>query len=346
MIQTGDGDSSSELRLLRDMLRIRRFEEQCIRLTDEIPASFHVSIGQEAAAVGACSVLTKDDYVFTTHRNHAHILAKGGDPSRLLAEITARVDGYCGGRSGSFHAVAPEVGIIHTSAIVGGCLPVAAGASFSAKLQHSQRATVVFFGDGAMEEGVFYETLNLAQLWALPIIFFLENNGRAPFNPVSVTRSTAATDASIGHSARELVDVARAFQMPTLVLDGKDVMGVARAMRNLVARLRLGEGPFFVESRTPRWPGNEFAIPRLIGGATDVAWTWQPEDAPADIRDWLRACDPVLMFCRQLLLVEKLNRQSLLDLDSEVHEEMVSAAQFALVSPSPSPEAALDHTYA
>src|SRR5919198_6379137 len=170
--------------LLGVMLRMRRLEERVIRLAEEhkglIRGHFHVYIGQEAAGAAACAALRRDDVIFTTHRNHGHVVAKGGDLGRTLAEIIGRLDGYCKGRAGTFHVAAPELGILHTSAVVGGCLPLAAGAAYGAKLQGLDRASVVFFGDGAMEEGAFYEALNLARLWDLPVIFFMENNAVQP----------------------------------------------------------------------------------------------------------------------------------------------------------------------
>src|SRR5579862_2939514 len=172
------------LDLLRTMLRMRRLEEQVLHFAEDhqglIRGHFHVYIGQEAAGAATCAALRQDDYVYTTHRNHAHVLAKGGDPGRTLAEIIGRADGFCKGRAGTFHVADPTIGVLHTSAIVGGCLPVAAGAAFSAKLRGSGQATVVFFGDGAMEEGVFYETMNISQLWQLPVIFYMENNAVQP----------------------------------------------------------------------------------------------------------------------------------------------------------------------
>ena len=160
--------SDQAVNLLGMMLRMRRLEEHVIHFAEDhkglIRGHFHVYIGQEAAGAAACATLRKEDYVYTTHRNHAHVAAKGGDLGRILAEIIGRVDGYCKGRAGTFHVAAPDLGILHTSAIVAGCLPLAAGTAYASKIQKNGRATIVFFGDGAMEEGGFYETMNIAQL--------------------------------------------------------------------------------------------------------------------------------------------------------------------------------------
>lgn len=335
---------ADDLALLRAMLRIRRLEEQVIHLADErdglIRAHYHVYVGQEAAGVGACAALRRDDLVFTTHRNHGHVLAKGADPGRVLAEILGRSAGYSQGRAGTFHVAAPELGVLHTSAIVGGCLPLAAGAAYGTKLQQSDRVTLVFFGDGTMEEGVFYETLNLAQLWRLPLLFYMENNSVSPEERPGRGSPTST------HSAAALSDVPRAFGVATTVVDGTDVALVHRTVAELVARTRAGEGPFFVESRTTRWPGNYGSLPKLVGGDTDIAWTWDPGSAPETVRQWHERSDPVLLHARRLLGAGAVDRAGLVALDTEVRAEIRAAVRFALLSPPLPPDAALEHAYA
>ena len=332
------------LDLLRGMLRIRRLEEQVVHFkhdhADLIPGHVHVYIGQEAAGVGACAPLATADYVFTTHRNHGHVLAKGGDPGRILAEIIGRADGYAHGRGGTFHVAAPEIGVLHTSAIVAGCLPLAAGAAYGAKTLASGAATIVFFGDGAMEEGGFYEALNIAQLWQLPVLFFMENNSVSPSERPGRGSPTSE------HSATSLSDIPRAFSVDTTVIDGTDVEAVRAAVGPLVERMRRGEGPFFLESRTTRWPGNYGSHPQLVGGETDLAWAWQPDSAPEGIRAWARESDPVLLYARHLLESDAATRAALLDLDRAIRDEMEAAARFALASPDPAPESALQFAYA
>jgi TPP-dependent pyruvate/acetoin dehydrogenase alpha subunit len=330
--------------LLRMMLRMRRVEEQVLHFAEEheglLRGHFHVYIGQEATGAAACAALRRDDYVFTTHRNHGHVVAKGADPGRVLAEIIGRETGYCKGRGGTFHVAAPDLGILHTSAIVGGCLPLAAGAAYGTQLQGGDRATLVFFGDGAMEEGAFYETMNIAQLWKLPVIFLMENNSVTPRERPG--RGSSTSD----HSARALSDIPRAFDMATWTVDGTSVDAVYGTVSDLVARVRSGEGPFFVEARTSRWPGNYGSFPKHVAGDTDIAWTWAPETAPEVVRQWEQRSDPVLLYARQLLDEGTLTRETLIALDREAQEEAIQAAQFALDSPLPSPEAALDHAYA
>ncbi len=329
--------------LLRGMLRIRRLEQKLIHLAEDktlIRAHYHLYVGQEAAGVGVCSSLRRDDLVFTTHRNHGHVIAKGGDPFRVIAEIIGRSGGYLGGRGGTFHVAAPEIGIPHTSAIVGGSLPLAAGTAWAAKLGRSDRVTVVFFGDGVMEEGVFYETLNLAQLWRLPILFYMENNSVSPEERPGRGSPTSS------HAAKALSDIPRAFGIETTVLDGTRVEQVAEASRDLVERLRKGEGPFFVESRTTRWPGNYGSFPRLAGGDTDIAWAWDREAPDEEVRSWHAQSDPILLWARECERTGALTRDAIVAIDREVREEIEKAAAEALASPPADGQAALEHVYA
>ena len=330
--------------LLRTMLRMRRLEEQVLHFGADheglLRGHYHVYIGQEAAGAAACAHLRPDDYVFTTHRNHGHVVAKGGDLGRVLAEIIGRADGYCKGRAGTFHVAAPDLGILHTSGIVGGCLPLAAGAAYGAKLQGLDRVSVVFFGDGAMEEGAFYEALNLARLWDLPVDLLHGEQRRAArrAHRPRLAHLRAQREGALGYPAR----LRRTHDM----LDGTSVDAVYEAMSDLVGRARRGEGPFFVESRTSRWPGNYGSFPQLVGGDTDIAWTWAPEAAPEAVRRWEQESDPVLLYARQLLAAGTLTREALVALDGAVREEVAAAAAFALNSPLPAPEAALEHAFA
>jgi acetoin:2,6-dichlorophenolindophenol oxidoreductase subunit alpha len=329
--------------LLRSMLRQRRLEEQVIAFAEapesEIRGHFHVYVGQEATAAGLCANLGAEDYLFTTHRNHAHVLAKGGDPGKILAEILGRSGGYCQGRAGTFHVAAPEVGVLHTSAIVGGCLPLAAGAAYANQINTARRASVACFGDGAMEEGVFYETLNIAQLWKLPVLFLMENNSVSPEERPGRGSPTSE------HSAKALSDVPKALSLDTRVVDGTDVELVQRTVAEIIPRLRQGEGPFFLESRTSRWPGSYGNVPRLLGGACELTWAWEPDAAPEPVRAWVKQSDPVLLYA-QRLLERGLSRDQLMAVDDEVRREITSATDWALASPPVEPAQALEHVYA
>lgn len=327
-----------QLGMLRKMLMIRRAEEHVIRFNEDyeglIRGHFHVYIGQEATGVSVCAALTRDDYVFSTHRNHGHVIAKGGDPGKVLAEIIGRETGYCRGRAGTFHVAAPEIKIIHTSAIVGGCLALAAGSALASQLQENKLVSVVFFGDGAMEEGVFYEALNIAKLWQLPLIFLMENNYRR------------AGRSGSSHSAKDLSNVPRALDVETTVVNGADVGQIYKTTTELVRRTRAGEGPFFVEAQTHPWPGNDSTYPKLVAGKTDIKWAWDTSSVPDTFRSWYDDGDPVLIFARELVRSGGVNRAEIERVDDEIRREADDAARFALESPLPEPKAALNFAYA
>jgi len=322
----------------RTMLRIRRLEEAVVRLVEDparpIRGHAHVSIGQEATAVGACATLEPGDYLFTTHRNHGHVLARGGEPGRILAEILGREAGYSHGRAGGFHVAAPELGILHTSAIVGGSVALAAGAAFAAQRLETSRVALVFFGDGAMEEGVFSETLNIAQLWRLPVVLLMENNS------VSAGERSGRGSPTSAHSASALTDVPRAYGMRTERVDGTDLEQVRTVTRDAVRLARSDGGPVFVEARTSRWPGNFGSSPTLVHGPTEVAWAWTPSAAPEPLRRWVASSDPVLRLARRLLETGTAAREALLSIDREVRAEIDSAVRAALASPEPDAELA------
>jgi len=327
-----------QLDILRKMLMIRRAEEHVIRFNEDyeglIRGHFHVYIGQEATGVSVCEALQRDDYVFSTHRNHGHVIAKGGDPGKVLAEIIGRATGYCSGRAGTFHVAAPELKIIHTSAIVGGCLALAAGTAFASQVQETRAVSVVFFGDGAMEEGVFYESLNIAKLWQLPLIFLMENNYRR------------AGHSGSSHSAKELSNVPRALNVETTVVDGADVGAMYKTTTELVRRIRAGEGPFFVEVQTHPWPGNDTTYPKLVAGTTDIKWAWDASPVPENVRSWYADGDPVFIYARDLVKSGGVSRAEIERIDDEVCQQADKAAQFAVESPLPDPKSALNFAYA
>ena len=329
--------------LLQRMLLIRRAEEQVIHFAtdrkDLIRGHYHVYIGQEATGVGASAALRSDDYVFTTHRNHGHVLARGGEPGPVLAEIIGRSGGYNGGRGGTFHVIAPHLGILHTSAIVGGCLPLAAGAGFSIKKRGTDQVSVPMFGDGQMEEGAFYEAINLASLWKLPVVFLCENNSVPP------EARSAGDVPSSSLAAKQLTDIPAALGVPTTIVDGADVRAVRTMMANEVERCRRGEGPRFVEARISRWPGNMAGFPHLTRDY-DLAWAFSPESAPAELQDWLRRSDPVALFLRALTSEGSLSKAEVEAIDKEASVAAEQAAKFALDSPPPKPEAAFEHIFA
>src|SRR5580658_2548114 len=233
-----------QLEIYRRMLRIRRFEEQGTRLfsAGKIPGAYHASIGQEATIVGACMALRHDDLMTGTHRSHGHPIGKGADLKGLMAELMGKETGICKGRGGSMHLADNSVGIIGESAIVGGGIPLATGCGLSAKVLGTDRVTLCFFGDGAVNQGTFHESLNMASLWKLPVIYLCENNGYA------ITTSVAQS-----HGQPSIARRADGYGMPGVTVDGQDVVAVHSATEEAVARARSGHGPTLIEAKTYRF---------------------------------------------------------------------------------------------
>jgi len=230
------------------MLKIRKFEERIAQLItppSEIVCPCHLYIGQEAIAAGVCAALSKDDYVFSTHRSHGHYIAKGGDIKTLMAEMYGKATGCSKGRGGSMHLASPDIGLPGSSAIVAGIIPLAAGAALAHSMQKKDRVSVAFFGDGAANEGVFYESLNFAALKKLPVIFVCENNLYSTHMPVSAC--LADTD---------ICKKAEALGVPAIQVDGNDVVQVFNAARKVIENGRRGGGPGFLECMTYRWRGH------------------------------------------------------------------------------------------
>jgi pyruvate dehydrogenase E1 component alpha subunit len=240
-------DESVLTRLYRTMALIRIFETKAGQLyaAGQIIGGLHLSIGQEAVAVGVCDVLRTDDRITSTHRGLGHCLAKGAQPRRVMAELFGRAAGCCGGRSGSMHIVAPEVGVLGANAIVGAGMGLAIGSGFSAKYRATDTVTVTFFGEGAVGEGMFHESMNIAALWKLPVVFVCENNGYAEMSDISLHLSN-----------HDVAEYARAYGIPALTIDGNDVVTVREAAEGAVSRARAGDGPTLIECKTYRWHGH------------------------------------------------------------------------------------------
>lgn len=323
------------LTLCRSMLLIRYFEESLIGMHAQghFRGHYHVYIGQEATGVGAISCLDPGDYVFTTHRNHGHLLARGADPGRLFAEILGRSDGYNKGKGGTFHVAVAALGIPHTSAVVAGMIPLATGAAFAAKRRGSGQLSMCFFGDGALEEGAAAESFNLASLWKLPIVYLCENNGKYGREKSSglLQSSTLAV--------YPLTHLPKAYAIPALQVDGSDVNAVRRAVLAAVQRTRAGEGPQFIEAQTVRWPGNEGRWP-AIPIATDVSLAWESAAIPDDAKQWYQEKDPVLRLVRQLIENHEASRQAIIAMAADVKSLVSNGIDFALSSPFPQPESA------
>jgi TPP-dependent pyruvate/acetoin dehydrogenase alpha subunit len=327
------GPSPDEaLRLYETMVLIRRTEE---RLRDDsaagkLPGAVHLYIGEEAVAAGVCAHLTDRDYATSTHRGHGHFLAKGGDVRAMMAEVWARRDGICRGMGGSMHVADVSKGILGANGIVGAGLSIATGAAFGARLDGNDpdkqgRVAVCFFGDGASNQGSLMETLNIASLWQLPLIFVCEHNGYSEFSPASQVTSG------------RIADRARAFSVPVAEVDGNDVTEVWRAAGAAVARARVGGGPSFIEARTYRIQGH-FEAERFVLGSGSYR-----DDH--EIQKW-RDADPVSR-ARSVLIKTGTTDEAALDrIEDAVAARVAEAAAFAAAGELADPELALTLMFA
>ena len=325
----------------RRMFIIRHFEESLVPLHDKgvFEGHYHLYIGQEATGVPALSCLRADDYLFTTHRNHGHLLARGADPKKLCAEILGRSGGYNKGKGGSFHTVVPSLGFLHTSAVVAGIIPLATGTAYAAKALKNGRITVCLFGDGALEEGAASEALNLASLWKLPVLFLCENNGK-----YGSGRATGATQSS-SMAAYPLTDLPKAYKVPAQQIDGLDSGTVHATISQAVEKIRRGEGPQFIEAQTVRWPGSETNWPVVLQN-TDASLAWDVSGVTEKVRDWYRSCDPLLIFIRELVDAKQATKEEIAGIEKKVKAEIAEAVDFAVASPYPKPEEAAREYFA
>ena len=300
------------LEMHRRMLVIRGFEERVAALyrDGEVPGFVHLSVGQEASAVGACWPLGPADVITSTHRGHGHCLAKGLDPLGMFAELMGREQGTNRGRGGSMHIADPNIGIFGANGIVGAGLPIAVGAATAAQLRADSSIAVAFFGDGAVAQGAFHEAVNLAAVWQLPVVFFCENNGYAEFSP-----------ASAQHAA-PLQRRAGGYGVDYVAVDGNDVVATASAMQDLVESIRAGRGPAMVEATTYRWHGHYEGDP-------------QRYRTPDEVTAW-EARDPLVVHAARLRAAD-VGDVAIRSIESSVAHELDAAVDAArrLASPSP-----------
>lgn len=304
------------------MSRIRIFEERVAELVEagEIKTPCHLYIGQEAVAAGVCLTLSTEDYVWGAHRSHGHYLAKGGDLRAMMAELYGKATGCSGGRGGSMHLVAPSVGLLGTVPLVGATIPLAVGAGFASKLRKDSRVSVAFFGDGATEEGHFHESLNLAALYRLPVVFVCENNFYASHMSLPERRP---------HD--NIVDVADAHGVAGVRVDGNDAVEVYRAASEAVARARTGEGPSLLECRTYRWRGH-------VGPAWDLD---VGHNRRKELEEWM-ARDPIAQI-RASLVALGVPQAQLDRVLAEARNEVEMAVAYARESPYPDASELLNH---
>jgi TPP-dependent pyruvate/acetoin dehydrogenase alpha subunit len=311
------------LSLYRTMLLIRRFEEQVrsLYLAGQVPGLVHLCSGQEATAVGVCAALDRDDYIASSHRGHGHCLAKGADPGRLLAEILGRSDGYCGGRSGSLHVSDAANHNLGTNGIVGGGFSLASGAALSSKVRGTRQVAACFFGDGALNQGLMFETMNMAAIWSLPVIYVCENNGYGEY--------TALETVTAG---KDLTSRGAAFDMPSRMIDGMDVRVVHAATTDAVERARAGDGPSLLICNTYRFSGHHVADK-------------QDYKDQAEARAWA-ARDPIAKLAAYLREDHAADQGALDRIEAEVKAELDTALRFAKASGEPDPSALRSRVYA
>lgn len=314
------------LSMYERMLLIRRVEERlgADYAAGKLPGAVHLYIGQEAVAVGVCAQLTDRDWVTSTHRGHGHFLAKGGDPKAMMAEIWGKRSGICRGMGGSMHVADLTKGILGANGIVGGGLAIATGAAFTARLDGDGRVAVAFFGDGAANQGVFMETLNVSALWRLPVVLVCEYNHFSEFTP-----SEAVT-------AGQISDRARAFGIPCAVVDGNDVADVWRTAGEAVERARDGGGPSFIEAKTYRIRGHLEAEAVILDGK------YREE---AEIEDWRRR-DPIDRLKDRLASAGVCGDDEFAEIDSRVFGAVEEAAAFAEADEPADPDLAFDLMFA
>lgn len=322
---TSSNDSEHWLHVYQQMLKIRAFEEQVNELytSAKMPGLAHLYIGEEAIAVGVCETLRRDDYITSTHRGHGHCLAKGAAVDRMFCELLGKAAGYCGGKGGSMHIADQEMGNLGANAIVGGSAAIAIGAAFSSKRLKQNRVAVCFFGEGALGQGVLYESMNMAQLWKLPVLYVCENNLYNEY-----THHTETTAGSMKGRAE-------AFGLMAVEVDGQDVRAVYEAGSQLVERARRGDGPGFLLCHTYRYHGHHVGdINRAYYRSKEEETQWKTQRDPLKtLADWLQTNGMA-----DSGVFEQIER--------DVTDEVTTAVAYALEAPFPEPEEVSKHVFA
>jgi TPP-dependent pyruvate/acetoin dehydrogenase alpha subunit len=305
--------------LLAKMVLTRAFEENAEEMfaLGKVHGTMHLSIGQEAIAAGAGPTLRKDDYLLNTHRGHGHFLVWGGDLNRMMAEFLGKETGYCRGRGGSMHIADVESNNLGSQGIVAGNLPISVGVGLSIKMRKTDQVVLTLFGDGASNEGAFHESLNMASIWNLPIIFLCENNQYA----MSMAFEKA-------FKIEQVSDRAAAYGMPGVTVDGNDVIAIYKAVQNAAKRARDGNGPTLIEAVTYRWRGHSKSDRQL----------YRTRD---EVKGWMEK-DPILRFAKLL----NVNDEEFKKIEAQAKEEIRKAVEFAEASPEPDVATILEGIYA
>ena len=309
--------------IYRKMNEIRDFEETAWTLftQNKLRGSVHLYTGEEAIAAGVCSQLSDEDYITSTHRGHGHCIAKGASLDKALAELMGRATGYCKGRSGSMHIADFKKGNLGANAIVGGGIPIAVGGGLAIQMQKRKNVSVSFFGDGASNQGTFHESINLAAVWKLPVIFICENNQFGLTVPT--WQST---------SVENIADRAKGYGIAGEVVDGNDAVAVYEAFERAKKRALAGEGPTLLECKTYRWRGH---------------WTGDPEvyRSREEVEDWKTNRDPIKLFAEYIKKNKLASAATLKKIQDEAAAEMAKAVEFAENSPQPDPAHVTDDVF-
>lgn len=312
-----------KLWMYQKMCEIRNFELEVDRLfkANLIWGTCHLSVGQEASAVGAIAALDEEDMITSTHRGHGHCIAKGGKLPQMFAELLGKETGYCRGRGGSMHIADLEKGNLGANGIVGGGIPIATGAALASKLRQNGKVTLCFFGDGATSQGAFHEAVNLAAVMKLPVVYLCENNQygmSVPFKKAS--------------AARHVADRAAAYDIPGIIVDGNDIEAVYQAVKDAAERARQGQGPSIIEAKTYRWLGHSKSDPRVYR-------TKQEEE------EWKQKC-PIKRYRQQLINECIATQEQLIQTEQAVEKAIQKALEYAQTSPEPKIEEIMDGVYA
>ena len=304
------------------MVRIRAFEERAIaEYRKGLPGFIHSSVGQEAIPAAVCAFLRADDYIISTHRGHADIIAKGARLDKMMAELFAKETGYCRGKGGSMHIAAVDLNILGATGIVGDGIPIASGAALGCKMQNLDSVVVAFFGDGAMSTGAFHEGVGLAASWDLPVVFVCSNNWYALSTPIK--NYTKLEDIS---------DKAKAYGIPGITVDGNDAVAVSEVASQAIERARDGKGPTLIVGNTYRYYGHHMGDPGTSYRAKEEVEEWKKQDPMARLRV-------------QLLQKKVLTESELKEIQTVTERELDEAVKFAVESPEPKVEEALEDIY-
>ncbi len=307
-------DKDKRFEIYRRMLNIRYFEKAAEALckSGDVPGFCHSATGQEAAIVGACMALRDDDFMTGTHRSHGHPIGKGADLNGLMSELLGKATGVCKGRGGSMHFADAKVGIIGESAIVGGGIPLATGAGLSAQVRGTDQVGLCFFGDGAVNQGTFHESINMASIWKLPVIYFCENNLYAISTPLKLS-----------HGQPEIAKRANGYGIPGVVVDGQDVEAVYEVTRKAVERARSGDGPTLIEANTYRFDEHAIGMSFPMNYRSDE-----------EVINYKNTRDPLVIY-KNFLIKKGIRDFELLLVEDEVNKVICDSVTFAKSSPFP-----------